>query len=106
LSRLRVAFSDSGKGRTDSAGIYFRRGAYWFEWTEASTCLYQGESVRLLLRIVRVVTKSAHIFLPAEQHAAAMVSSKRFPALAFEAGDADFIAENLNSVIQSCQNDR
>ena len=22
---------DSGKGRTDSAGIYFRRGAYWFE---------------------------------------------------------------------------
>src|SRR5262247_718756 len=34
--RLRVAFSDSGNGRTDSAGIYFRRGAYWFEWIELS----------------------------------------------------------------------
>jgi hypothetical protein len=33
-------------------------------------------------------------------------SLKRFPALAFEASDADFIAETLNSVIQSCQNDR
>ena len=31
-------------------------------------------------------------------------SLKRFPVLAFEASDADFIAENLNSVIQSCQN--
>jgi hypothetical protein len=31
---------------------------------------------------------------------------KRFPVLAFESGDADLIAENLNSVIQSCQNDR
>src|SRR6516165_11249368 len=46
LSRLRGAFSDSGKGRTDSAGIYFRRGAYWFEWTEAPTCLYQGQFPR------------------------------------------------------------
>jgi len=46
LSRLRVAFSDSGKGRTHSAGIYFRRGAYWFEWTEALTCLYQGQFPR------------------------------------------------------------
>src|SRR6516225_1422739 len=46
LSRLRVAFSDSGKGRTDSAGIYFRRDAYWFEWTEAPTCLYQGQFPR------------------------------------------------------------
>jgi hypothetical protein len=33
-------------------------------------------------------------------------SLKRFPVLAFEASDADFIAERLNSVIQSCQNDR
>ena len=33
-------------------------------------------------------------------------SLKRFPVLAFEPGDADRIAENLNSVIQSCQNDR
>jgi len=33
-------------------------------------------------------------------------SLKRFPVLAFEASDTDFIAENLNSVIQSCQNDR
>ncbi len=33
-------------------------------------------------------------------------SLKRFPVLAFESSDADFIAENLNSVIQSCQNDR
>ena len=38
-----MAFSDSGKGLTDSAGIYFRRGAYWL-WTEAPTCLYQGET--------------------------------------------------------------
>src|SRR5262245_22587752 len=33
-------------------------------------------------------------------------SLKRFPVLAFEAGDADLIFESLNSVIQSCQNDR
>ena len=33
-------------------------------------------------------------------------SLKRFPVLAFEAGDADLIAQTLNSVIQSCQNDR
>src|SRR5262245_28681047 len=33
-------------------------------------------------------------------------SLKRFPVLAFESNDADFIAENLNSVIQGCQNDR
>jgi hypothetical protein len=33
-------------------------------------------------------------------------SLKRFPVLAFESRDADFIAENLNSVIQNCQNDR
>jgi len=31
-------------------------------------------------------------------------SLKRVPVLAFESSDADFIAENLNSVIQSCQN--
>lgn len=33
-------------------------------------------------------------------------SLKRFPVLAFDSSDADFIAENLNSVIQNCQNDR
>jgi hypothetical protein len=33
-------------------------------------------------------------------------SLKRFPVLAFEAGDADLIFENLSNVIQSCQNDR
>lgn len=33
-------------------------------------------------------------------------SLKRFPVLAFEAGDADLIAESLNSAIQTCQNDR
>jgi hypothetical protein len=33
-------------------------------------------------------------------------SVKRFPVLAFEASDADLIFENLNGVIQSCQNDR
>src|SRR5258708_35382489 len=33
-------------------------------------------------------------------------SLKRFPVLAFESGDADLIAESLNSVVQSCQNDR
>jgi hypothetical protein len=33
-------------------------------------------------------------------------SVKRFPVLAFEASDADLIAENLNSVIKSCRNDK
>ena len=27
------------KAELDSAGIYFRRGAYWFRWTEALACL-------------------------------------------------------------------
>ena len=31
---------------------------------------------------------------------------KRFPVLAFESSDTDFIPKNLNSVIHSCQNDR
>ena len=33
-------------------------------------------------------------------------SVKRFPVLAFEASDADLIAENLNTVIKSCRNDK
>jgi hypothetical protein len=33
-------------------------------------------------------------------------SVKRFPVLAFEPSDADLIAENLNSVIKSCRNDK
>jgi hypothetical protein len=33
-------------------------------------------------------------------------SLNRFPVLAFEASDADLIAENLNSVIKSCRNDK
>jgi hypothetical protein len=33
-------------------------------------------------------------------------SVKRFPVLAFEASDADLIAENLNIVIKSCRNDK
>ena len=33
-------------------------------------------------------------------------SLRRFPVLAFGSGDADLIAESLNGVIQSCQNDR
>jgi hypothetical protein len=33
-------------------------------------------------------------------------SVKRFPVLAFEASDADLIAENLNSVIKSCRSDK
>jgi len=33
-------------------------------------------------------------------------SLKRFPVLAFEASDADLIAENLHSVIKSCRNDK
>ena len=33
-------------------------------------------------------------------------SLKRFPVLAFEGSDADLIAENLNGVIRSCQNDK
>ena len=41
-----------------------------------------------------------------QPYAVGRSSLKRFPVLAFEASDTDFIAENLNSVIQSCQNDR
>jgi hypothetical protein len=33
-------------------------------------------------------------------------SVKRYPVLAFESSDAHLIAENLNSVIKSCQNDK
>ena len=33
-------------------------------------------------------------------------SLKRFPVLAFEQSDADLIAENISSVVQSCQNDK
>jgi hypothetical protein len=33
-------------------------------------------------------------------------SLRRFPVLAFGSGDADLIAESVNGVIQSCQNDR
>jgi hypothetical protein len=33
-------------------------------------------------------------------------SLKRFPVIAFEASDVDLIAENLNSVIKSCRNDK
>ena len=35
------------KTELDSAGIYFRRGAYWFRWTEALACLYTGQFPRV-----------------------------------------------------------
>src|SRR5262245_52480373 len=73
---------------------------------------FPSAPVSLLLADVGEITDEEHDWNPvnydeeAQPYAIGRSSLKRFPVLAFETGDADFIAENLNSVIQSCQNDR
>jgi len=68
--------------------------------------------VSVLLANVDELTGEEHDWNPVnygeevQPYAIGRSSLKRFPVLAFEASDSDFIAENLNSVIQSCQNDR
>jgi len=68
--------------------------------------------VSVLLANVDELTGEEHDWNPVnygeevQPYAVGRSSLKRFPVLAFEASDTDFIAENLNSVIQSCQNDR
>jgi hypothetical protein len=73
---------------------------------------FPSAPVSLLLADVGEITDEEHDWNPVnydqevQPYAIGRSSLKRFPVLAFEAGDANFIAENLNSVIQSCQNDR
>ncbi len=73
---------------------------------------FPNAPVSLLLADVGESTDEEHDWNPInyyeEMHPFAIGRSslKRFPVLAFESSDADFIAENLNSVIQSCHNDR
>jgi len=73
---------------------------------------FPSAPVSVLLADVAELTGEEHDWNPVnydeevQPYAIGRSSLKRFPVLAFEAGDADFIAENLNSVIQSCQNDR
>jgi hypothetical protein len=73
---------------------------------------FPNAPVSLLLADVDELTGEEHDWKPANYYeevqpfAIGRSSLNRFPVLAFESGDADFIAENLNSVIQSCQNDR
>jgi hypothetical protein len=73
---------------------------------------FPGAPVSLLLADVGDTTEQEHEWNPVnyfeetEPFAIARSSLKRFPVLAFDAGDADRIAETLNSVIQACQHDR
>ena len=73
---------------------------------------FPSAPVSLLLADVDESTDDEHDWNPVNYYeevqpfAIKRSSLKRFPVLAFGSGDADFIAENLNSVIQSCQNDR
>jgi len=66
--------------------------------------------VSVLLANVDDLTGEEHDWNPVnygeelQPYAIGRSSPKRFPVLAFEANDADFIAENLNSVIHNCQN--
>jgi len=66
--------------------------------------------VSVLLANVDDLTGEEHDWNPVnygeelQPYAIRRSSPKRFPVLAFEANDADFIAENLNSVIHNCQN--
>jgi hypothetical protein len=68
--------------------------------------------VSVLLANVDELTGEEHNWDPVnygeevQPYAIGRSSLKRFPVLAFEVNDADFIAENLNSVIHKCQNDR
>jgi len=73
---------------------------------------FPAAPVSVLLANVDELTGEEHYWNPVnygeevQPYAIGRSSLKRFPVLAFEANDADFIAENLNSVIQNCQNDR
>ena len=73
---------------------------------------FPSAPVSLLLADVGEITDEEHDWNPVnydeevQPYAIGRSSLKRFPVLAFESSDADFIAENLNSVIQGCQNDR
>jgi len=68
--------------------------------------------VSVLLANVDELTGEEHDWNPVnygeevQPYAIGRSSLKRFPVLAFEANDTDVIAENLNSVIHNCQNDR
>ena len=73
---------------------------------------FPSAPVSVLLANVDELTGEEHDWNPinydeeVQPYAIGRSSLKRFPVLAFETSDADFIAENLSSVIQSCQNDR
>jgi hypothetical protein len=73
---------------------------------------FPSAPVSLLLADVGESTDEEHDWNPVNYHeemqpfAIGRSSLKRFPVLAFEATDAGLIAENLSSVIQSCQNDK
>jgi hypothetical protein len=73
---------------------------------------FPSAPVSLLLANVGETTDQEHAWNPINYHEEAQPfaigrsSLKRFPVLAFEAGDADLIAANLNGVMQGCQNDR
>jgi hypothetical protein len=73
---------------------------------------FPSAPVSVLLADVDELTGEEHDWNPVNYYeevqpfAIRRSSLKRFPALAFESSDTDLIAENLNSVIQGCQNDR
>ena len=73
---------------------------------------FPSAPVSLLLADVDELTGEEHAWNPinydeeVQPFAIKRSSLKRFPVFAFESSDAEFIAERLNSVIQSCQNDR
>jgi hypothetical protein len=73
---------------------------------------FPAAPVSVLLANVDELTGEEHDWNPTnygeevQPYAIGRSSLKRFPVLAFEANDADFIAENLNSVVHNCQNDR
>jgi hypothetical protein len=73
---------------------------------------FPGAPVSLLLADVDESADGKHDWNPVnydderQPFAIGRSSVKRFPVLAFETSDADLIAENLNSVIKSCRNDK
>jgi hypothetical protein len=73
---------------------------------------FPSAPVSVLLADVDELTGEEHDWNPVNYYeevqpfAIRRSSLKRFPVLAFEASDADLIAENLNSVIKSCRNDK
>jgi hypothetical protein len=73
---------------------------------------FPSAPVSVLLADVGEATDQEHAWKPVDYHeeappfAIGRASLKRFPVLAFEGSDADLIAENLNGVIRSCQNDK